>query len=444
MDIKPGEITDILKREIKEYGREIDVAETGTVLSYGDGIARVYGLSNAVAGEQLEFANGQFGQALNLDENSVGVVIFGDYFDIKEGSEVRRTGELLSIPCGEPMVGRIVDPLGRPLDGKGAIETPHRRPLEFKAPGISARQPVNEPLQTGIKPIDAMIPIGRGQRELIIGDRQTGKTTLLRRAYPDAWWIDLLKSEEYRRYLQKPELLRQELAEEDPGLQRQIVIDEVQKVPKILDEVHWLHEAHGLQFALCGSSARKVKRGAANLLDGRAVGLPEEYSEQSRTIASGARRIECNLDDVTGETLVTSPGVVQDVAVIGDYVVGAAAGQGVRASDARETADMVLTYIDGETLNLINGRFNAQIARRSFHKLLFVRHRCLASSNFGNRIVCGGDEADRGRAFTDRPIPARIAVLLPLSGNLAGPAEAIRDGIVVVEKNGVIPDGTVI
>jgi F-type H+-transporting ATPase subunit alpha len=178
MKFKVDEISSVITEEIRNYRSEVDLAEVGRVLEVGDGIARVYGLSNAVAGEQLEFANGQFGQALNLDENSVGVVIFGDYFDIKEGSEVRRTGELLSIPCGEQMIGRVVDPLGRPLDGKGDIDTPHLRPLEFKAPGIAARQPVNEPLQTGLTAIDSMIPIGRGQRELIIGDRRTGKTAV--------------------------------------------------------------------------------------------------------------------------------------------------------------------------------------------------------------------------------------------------------------------------
>ena len=131
-----------------------------------------------MAAEQLLFSNGQFGQVFNLEESSVGVVIFGDYLDIREGDEVRRTGELLSVPCGEELVGRIVDPLGRPLDGKGVIGTSYRRPLEFKAPGIAARQPVDEPLQTGLKAIDSMIPIGRGQRELIIGDRRTGKTAI--------------------------------------------------------------------------------------------------------------------------------------------------------------------------------------------------------------------------------------------------------------------------
>jgi F-type H+-transporting ATPase subunit alpha len=178
MKFKVDEISSVITEEIRNYRSEVDLAEVGRVLEVGDGIARVYGLSNVVAGEQLEFANGQFGQALNLEENSVGVVIFGEYFDIKEGSEVRRTGELLSVPCGEQMIGRVVDPLGRPLDGKGDIDTPHRRPLEFKAPGIAARQPVDEPLQTGLSAIDSMIPIGRGQRELIIGDRRTGKTAI--------------------------------------------------------------------------------------------------------------------------------------------------------------------------------------------------------------------------------------------------------------------------
>ncbi len=178
MKFKVDEIASVITEEIKNYQSEVDLAEVGRVLEVGDGIARVYGLSNAMAGEQLEFSNGQFGQVFNLEESSVGVVIFGEYLDIKEGDEVRRTGKLLSVPCGEAMVGRVVDPLGRPLDGKGVIETPHSRPLEFKAPGIAARQPVDEPLQTGIKAIDSMIPVGRGQRELIIGDRRTGKTAI--------------------------------------------------------------------------------------------------------------------------------------------------------------------------------------------------------------------------------------------------------------------------
>jgi len=178
MKFKVDEISSVITEEIQKYRSEVDVAEVGTVLEVGDGIARVYGLANAMADERVVFANGASGQVFNLEENSVGIVILGDYLGIKEGDEVRRTGELLSVPVGEKMVGRVVDPLGNPLDGLGVIETPHRRPLEFKAPGIAERQPVNEPLQTGIKAIDSMIPIGRGQRELIIGDRKTGKTAI--------------------------------------------------------------------------------------------------------------------------------------------------------------------------------------------------------------------------------------------------------------------------
>jgi len=178
MKFKVDEISSVITEEIRKYRSEVDVAEVGTVLEVGDGIARVYGLANAMADERVVFPNGASGQVFNLEENSVGVVILGDFLGIKEGDEVRRTGELLSVPVGEKMVGRVVDPLGNPLDGLGVIETPHRRPLEFKAPGIAERQPVNEPLQTGIKAIDSMIPIGRGQRELIIGDRKTGKTAI--------------------------------------------------------------------------------------------------------------------------------------------------------------------------------------------------------------------------------------------------------------------------
>jgi F-type H+/Na+-transporting ATPase subunit alpha len=178
MKFKVDEISSVITEEIQKYRSEVDLAEVGRVLEVGDGIARIYGLKNAMASEQVVFANGASGQVFNLEENSVGVVILGDYLGIKEGDEVRRTGELLSVPCGEKLVGRVVDPLGRPLDGKGVIETSIRRPLEFKAAGIAARQPVDEPLQTGIKAIDSMIPIGRGQRELIIGDRKTGKTAI--------------------------------------------------------------------------------------------------------------------------------------------------------------------------------------------------------------------------------------------------------------------------
>ncbi len=178
MKFKVDEISSVLREEISKYQSTIDVAEVGKVLEVGDGIARLYGLSNAMAGEMVEFSNGAIGQVLNLEEGSVGVAVLGDYLGIKEGDEVKRTGKLLSVPCGPAMVGRVVDPLGRPLDGKGSIETNLSRPLEFKAPGIAERQPVTEPLQTGIKAIDSMIPVGRGQRELIIGDRKTGKTAV--------------------------------------------------------------------------------------------------------------------------------------------------------------------------------------------------------------------------------------------------------------------------
>jgi F-type H+-transporting ATPase subunit alpha len=178
MRFNVDEIASVITEEIRKYRTEVDLSEVGKVLEVGDGIARIYGLSNAMAGERLEFQNGAFGQVFNLEESSVGAVVLGDYLGIKEGDEVRRTGELLSVPCGPELIGRVVDPLGRPLDGKGPITTPFRRPLEFKAPGIAERQPVTEPLQTGVKAIDAMIPIGRGQRELIIGDRKTGKTAV--------------------------------------------------------------------------------------------------------------------------------------------------------------------------------------------------------------------------------------------------------------------------
>ncbi len=178
MKFKVDEISSVITEEIKNYRSEVDIAEVGTVLEVGDGIVRIYGLGNALASERLEFSNGAVGQVFNLEENSVGAVVLGDYLGIKEGDEVRRTGELLSVPCGQAMIGRVVDPLGRPLDGKGDINTPDRRPIEFKAPGISERQPVTEPLQTGLKSIDSMIPVGRGQRELIIGDRKTGKTAI--------------------------------------------------------------------------------------------------------------------------------------------------------------------------------------------------------------------------------------------------------------------------
>jgi len=178
MDIKPGEITDILKREIKDYEREIDVAETGTVLSVGDGIARVYGLENVMAGELVDFGGGLQGMVLNLEEDNVGVALMGEGFHIREGDTVKRTGDIISVPVGEQMLGRVVNALGVPIDGGPAIEATEARQVELKAPGIVARKSVHQPLQTGLKAVDSMIPIGRGQRELIIGDRQTGKTAI--------------------------------------------------------------------------------------------------------------------------------------------------------------------------------------------------------------------------------------------------------------------------
>jgi F-type H+-transporting ATPase subunit alpha len=178
MDIKPGEITDLLKRAIKDYGREIDVAETGTVLSAGDGIARVYGLDQVMAGELVTFPGDVQGMVLNLEEDNVGVAIMGDAEHIREGDLVRRTGRIIEVPVGEALLGRVVDALGNPIDGKGPIQTDESRRVELKAPGIVTRKGVHEPLMTGIKCIDAMTPIGRGQRELIIGDRQTGKTAI--------------------------------------------------------------------------------------------------------------------------------------------------------------------------------------------------------------------------------------------------------------------------
>lgn len=178
MALRPEEITTILKQEIKDYEAGVKMESTGVILSLGDGIARVYGLDDCMAGELLEFPGGELGIALNLEESNVGVVLCGEGKDIKEGDIVKRTKRIASTPVGKGLLGRIVDALGRPLDGKGPIVATETRPIEFKAPGVLVRQSVKEPLQTGIKAIDGMIPIGRGQRELIIGDRQTGKTAV--------------------------------------------------------------------------------------------------------------------------------------------------------------------------------------------------------------------------------------------------------------------------
>ncbi len=178
MKLRPEEITAILKERIKDFEVETDLAEVGTVLQVGDGIARVYGLESAASMEMLELEHGVTGIALNLEEDNVGAALFGDWERVKEGQPVRRTGRVASVPVGESLIGRIVDPLGNPIDGGPPLQASETRPLEFKAPGVVDRQPVKEPLQTGLKAIDSMIPIGRGQRELIIGDRTTGKTAI--------------------------------------------------------------------------------------------------------------------------------------------------------------------------------------------------------------------------------------------------------------------------
>ena len=178
MDIRAAEISSILKDQIENFGTEAEVAEIGQVLSVGDGIARVYGLDDVQAGEMLEFPNGVQGMALNLETDNVGIVIFGDDREIKEGDTVKRTGSIVDVPVGKELLGRVVDPLGNPIDGKGPIEAKQRGRVEVKAPGIMPRKGVHEPMQTGLKAIDSLIPVGRGQRELIIGDRQTGKTAI--------------------------------------------------------------------------------------------------------------------------------------------------------------------------------------------------------------------------------------------------------------------------
>ena len=178
MKMKPEEITAIIKQQIQDYDVDLNVDDVGTVLDVGDGIAHIYGLERAMAGELLELPHGVYGLVLNLELDNVGAVLLGDDFLIKEGDQVRRTGKIMDVPAGDALIGRVVNPLGQPLDGKGAIQATERRPVEHPAPGIADRQSVNEPLQTGLKAIDAMVPIGRGQRELIIGDRGTGKTAI--------------------------------------------------------------------------------------------------------------------------------------------------------------------------------------------------------------------------------------------------------------------------
>src|SRR4051794_39416421 len=176
--LRPEEITSILRSRIEQYDVETNLAEVGTVLQVGDGIARIHGLENCVALELLELEHGVTGLALNLEEDNVGAALFGEWQHVKEGEPVRRTGRIADVPVGPALLGRVVDPLGNPLDGQGPVESSESRPIEWKAPGVIERQPVKEPLQTGIKAIDSMTNIGRGQRELLIGDRSTGKTAI--------------------------------------------------------------------------------------------------------------------------------------------------------------------------------------------------------------------------------------------------------------------------
>ncbi|MEA3038313.1 MAG: F-type H+/Na+-transporting ATPase subunit alpha, partial [Sphingomonadales bacterium] len=178
MDIRAAEISKVIRDQIAGFGTEAEVSEVGTVLSVGDGIARVYGLDNVQAGEMVEFANSIKGMALNLEADNVGIVIFGSDSEIREGDTVRRTGTIVDVPVGKALLGRVVDGLGNPIDGKGPIDTTERRRVEVKAPGIIPRKSVHEPVQTGLKALDALVPVGRGQRELIIGDRQTGKSAV--------------------------------------------------------------------------------------------------------------------------------------------------------------------------------------------------------------------------------------------------------------------------
>ena len=192
MDIKAEEISKIIRDQIGSYAVNVDVAEVGTIVSIGDGIARVHGVEKTMAGEMLEFPHGVFGIALNLEEESVGAVLLGEYSEIREGDTVKRTGRIISVPVGEELVGRVVNALGQPVDGKGPIVSKQSSEIERLAPGVVDRNPVKEPLQTGLKAIDAMVPIGRGQRELIIGDRQTGKTavavdTIINSRKPARW-----------------------------------------------------------------------------------------------------------------------------------------------------------------------------------------------------------------------------------------------------------------
>src|ERR1041385_5636321 len=200
MDIRAAEISRVIRDQIANFDADAEVSEVGTVLSVGDGIARIYGLDNVQAGEMVEFDNGTKGMALNLEADNVGVVIFGSDAEISEGSSVKRTGAIVDVPVGKGLLGRVVDALGNPLDGKGPIEASEKRRVDVKAPGIIPRQSVHEPMQTGLKAIDALIPIGRGQRELIIGDRQTGKTAIILDTILNQKSVNALNDEKIKLY----------------------------------------------------------------------------------------------------------------------------------------------------------------------------------------------------------------------------------------------------
>ena len=261
-EIRPSEISEILKNEIKGFEGSISVRETGRVLSCGDGIARIYGLQNAALGELLEFPHQMYGMVLNLEEDNVGAVLFGDPQAIQEGDEVKRTGRIAEVPVGEGLLGRVVNALGQPIDDKGPIKSTETRRIEIKAPGIIRRQPVKEPLQTGIKAIDSMLVIGRGQRELIIGDRQTGKTAIAHRH-------DHQPARPERTLLLRGD--RAETLDRRPGCRA--------ANQRRRDGVH-----HGRRRDRFGSRAAAVHRALQRLHDGRI------FSRHRQACAAGVRR----------------------------------------------------------------------------------------------------------------------------------------------------------
>ena len=257
MDIRAAEISSILKDQIKNFGKEAQVSEIGQVLSVGDGIARVYGLDNVQAGEMVEFPGGIRGMALNLEADNVGVVIFGDDRGIKEGDTVKRTGAIVEVPVGKGLLGRVVDGLGNPIDGKGPIKSDKRMRVDVKAPGILPRKSVHEPMATGLKAVDSLIPIGRGQRELIIGDRQTGKTAIILDTIPQSEVDQRRQGRERQALLRlcrhRPEALDGRPVRQDSGRARRARIFDHRRrhglrtgAPAVPGAVHRLH--HGRVF----------------------------------------------------------------------------------------------------------------------------------------------------------------------------------------------------